>query len=61
MICFTCKVYHILPCRQTLPVFSGGDTIFISFFFSIGGIGLVCDKALYRLSAACKLDMAFER
>ena len=39
--------YH---CRQSLPVFSSGDTIFISFFFIIGGIGLVCDKLCYQLS-----------
>ena len=36
--------YH---CRQTLPVFSSGDTIFISFLFIIGDIGLVCDNERY--------------
>ena len=36
--------YH---CKRTLPVFNSGDTIFILFFFIIGGIGLVCDKQKY--------------
>ena len=37
-------------CRQTFPVFSSGDTIFISLFFIIGGIGLVCDNIHYNIS-----------
>ena len=48
MISFTCERYHIYNCRQTLPVFSSEDTIFIPFFFNIGSIGLVCDKIYYQ-------------
>ena len=35
--------YH---CFQTLPVFSSEDTIVIPFFFTIGSIGLLCNKRI---------------